>query len=385
MFRKMSTSILLSILSLLILGACQAATPPATNTPVTQESTKSSPCGDGICQRPENVQNCPSDCSAPTKPTEMPSPKVTKPAPTQATSRNTPVLYLGIMLHLEGWGDDRDQDKFEQHVRLIREYASLFETYGGKLTFESKEVTDGSIRWGDNVLLEMEQRGHGIGVHADIGGQSDYDCNRFVEDLRQERLQLESLGVTVRHVSGNTSHCDWVTATVQAGYLFTTGLVAYSVMSMPIDQRPLEYRDCQTPSRCHQVFPPDLEDRIHPWRASSGSDWLIHNPDGQLVILASSQGLTCIEEEFTLNDTRGCTFASADIDYFIQELEKAIALSDPDQVNNFYLSWSLGSQIDKDLLEEWLERLQPYVLSGQVEWKTLPEMYDAYIQWEQSH
>jgi hypothetical protein len=116
---------------------------------------------------------------------------------------------------------------------VIRAYADLFEAYGAKLTWESREVTDAIVRWGDNVLLEMEQRGHGIGVHADIGGQRDYDCDLFIAALREEREQLESLGVTVRHVSGIVSHCDWVTAAAEAGYGFTTGQVAYAVMSMP--------------------------------------------------------------------------------------------------------------------------------------------------------
>jgi hypothetical protein len=230
----------------------------------------------------------------------------------------------------------------------------------------------------------MEQRGHGIGVHADTGGQKDYDCDRFAADLRQERLQLESLGVTVRHVSGNASHCDWVAATVAADYRFTTGQVAYSVMSMPVEKRPPAYRDCKSPSTCHQVFPTELADRLHPWRAASGADWTTHDPNGQLVILASSQGLTCMQEELTGQSTKGCAFAAEDIDYFAQELEKAIALAEKDKVSIFHVSWSLGSPLDQTLLEEWLQRIAQYVRTGQVEWKTLPEMYGAYIQWEQS-
>lgn len=354
--------------SFILLGACLPSTTLAPTTQETQTPTKLSPCGDGRCQGPENSRNCPIDCGT----------------PSSTSAAQGPVLYLGIMVHLEGWDDDKVQDKFEQHARLIREYASLFETYGAKLTLESKEVTDGALRWGDNVLLEMAQRGHGIGVHADIGGQRDYDCGRFAADLRQEWLQLESLGVTVRHVSGNTSHCDWVAATVEAGYRFTTGQVAYSVMSMPVEQRPPAYRDCKSPSTCHQVFPPELEDRLHPWRAASGADWITHDPTGQLVILASSQGLPCMQEELTGQSTKGCVFTAEDIDYFTEELEKAIALAEKDKVNIFYVSWSLGSPLDQALLEEWLQRIAQYVQTGQVEWKTLPEMYDAYIQWEQS-
>lgn len=316
-----------------------------------------SPCGNGVCEGPENAQNCPQDCAAPSSATEAPVQPADSPG----------VLYFGIMVHLEGWDDHLDQVRFEQHARLMRAYASLFETYGAKLTWESKEVTDGALEWGDNVLLEMQQRGHGVGVHADIGGQKNYDCSRFSADLRAEKQQLESLGVAVRHVSGIVSHCDWVTAASDAGYLFTTGNVAYAVMSMPPESRPAEYRDCQTPAACHDVFPAELEARLLPWRANSGADWLTNDPNGKLVILPSSDGL-CL----TKNAEQTC-------DEFFRELEQAIALSQPGQVNAYYVSWSLGQPIELDALEAWLQRMDAYVRAGQVEWKTLPEMYDAYV------
>ena len=293
--------------------------------------------------------------------------------PTEAAAEPTvsdekAILYLGIMVHLEGWNDDQDQERFAQHVQLMREYASLFETYGAKLTWESKEVTDGALKWGDNVLLEMQQRGHGVGVHADIGGNKNYNCRNFAAGLRAEKEQLESLGVTVRHVSGIVSHCDWVTAAADAGYLFTTGNVAYAVMSMPAENRPPEYRDCQTPASCHDVFPAELEARLHPWRANSGADWLTHDPNGKLVILPSSGGL-CVRPK---SDDPSC-------EAFFRELEQAIALAQPGQVNTYYVSWSLGQSIELDVLEAWLQRIDAYVKAGQVEWKTLPEMYDAYV------
>jgi hypothetical protein len=289
------------------------------------------------------------------------------------------------MVHLEGWGDDRDQERFKHHAGLVREYADLFEQYGAKLTLESKELTDGSIRWGDNVLLEMEQRGHGIGVHADIGGSLTYDCDRFVADLRAERLQLESVGVQVRHVSGNTSHCDWVTATIEAGYKFTTGTVAYNVMSMPVETRPLEYRDCKTPSKCHQIYPPDLEDRLHPWRAENGENWLEHDPQGGLVILASDGGLDCIQEELEGGVTGDCKFNIKDITFVKERVDQALKLATPDRVNFIYFSWSLGKILDQEIMEVWLESTQEYVDESTVAWATLPEVYDAYLAWEQNY
>ena len=308
------------------------------------------------------------------------------PLPTETAAGAKAVLYLGIMVHLEGWNDDQDQARFAEHVRLMREYASLFETYGARLTWESKEVTDGALRWGDNVLLEMQQRGHGVGVHADIGGQRNYDCSRFAADLRAEKQQLESLGVTVRHVSGIVSHCDWVTAAADAGYLFTTGQVAYAVMSMPEENRPPEYRYCPRPSVCHNVFPPALEARLHPWRMNSGLDWLTPTPNGRLVLIPASGELNYMEENVT-GRTAGedKNLTEADVDYSIQELERAIALARPGWVNTYYVGWSLGTPLAPKMLELWLQRIDVYVKAGQVEWKTLPEMYEAYVRWEQSH
>ena len=287
------------------------------------------------------------------------------------------------MVHLEGWEDDKNQARFQAHVAQIRNAAELFERYGGKLTLESKEVTDGILRWGDNVLLEMEQRGHGVGVHADLGGSMQDDCADLAPALRTERLQLESLGVRVRHVSGNVSHCDWIAATIDAGYSFTTGIVAYGVMSMPAANRPPEFRNCKSPAACHDLFPPELEDRLHPWRPASGSDWLTHDPNGKLVILASGQGIACAQEQTAGQDTRnGCLFEPADVQAMMGVLDQALELAAPDQVNILYFSWSLGSPLDPLVLEEWLKAVEPYVKTGRVQWKTLPEMYDAYVAWE---
>jgi len=312
------------------------------------------------------------------------------PSPTYSTvdipGGDETVLYLGIMVHLEHWDDEGNQAEFEEHVRLIREYAELFETYGAKLTLESKELTEGIIQWGDNVLLEMEKRGHGVGVHADVGGYPAFDCDRIPQALGHKKERLDSLGVNVRHVSGIASHCDWVTAAIGTGYEFTTGQVAYSLMSMPEDKRPGKFRHCQSALKCHDVFPTRIEDRIHPWRMRSGEDWLTHDPEGELVMLASSQGLACMEEEILTTPGKGCNFNERDIDLFLQELDKALAVSEPGMINIYYVWWSIGEQmLDEVVLEEWLQAVEPYLASGQVEWKTLPEMYDAYLQWEQDH
>ncbi|MHB8896354.1 MAG: hypothetical protein ACYC99_14405, partial [Candidatus Geothermincolia bacterium] len=96
---------------------------------------------------------------------------------TAPTSYGTPggtssgALLLGVMVHVEGWRNEaRDQQAFQQHAGMIRQYAAIFEKYGLRLTFEaSPEFTQACARWNDNVLKELSDKGHGIGVHADLG------------------------------------------------------------------------------------------------------------------------------------------------------------------------------------------------------------------------
>ncbi|MBN2083869.1 MAG: hypothetical protein JW748_01500 [Anaerolineales bacterium] len=356
-------------LILLTAVACNLAATAGSSVSPTQSVPEKGRCGDGVCTKPENESVCPADC-----------------APGSITADSSaPVLYYGIMVHLEGWDDARAQGAFERHAELVRRYATLFETYGARLTLESKEFTDGCIAWGDNVLKEMEDRGHGIGVHADIGGEADMNCAEFAPLLRERKRTLEGLGVQVRHVSGIVSSCDWVTAAADAGYLFTSGTVAYALMSLRDDLRPAGFADCAGPGACHQAYPFDLAGRLHPWRMNSGEDWILHDPNGRLVILPSGGSLTCAAEEADSNDSyTKCDFTAADIDGLIAELEKALSYVEAGVINTYYVSWSIGAERDEALLEDFLRRVKPYVDDGRVQWKTLPEMYDLFTDWEKA-
>ena len=381
--------ILLSIILLALVLSCapQKSISQAPQVPPKAAAPINGKCGDGICAGPENTVNCPADCGqSAINSAGQPAAQQLNTTASQSPAGGNGALYIGVMVHLEGWNDGVNEQRFEDHVRLMREYASLFETYGARLTWESKEVTDGILKWGDNVLLEMQQRGHGIGLHADLGGSLQDDCARLQPDLLAMKQKLQSLGVTVRHTSGITSHCDWVSAAADSGFQFVTGVVAYGLKSLPLDQQPVDIRTCRNPSSCHDPYPFTLEERLHPWRANNGSDWTKNNPNGSIVILPENGGLSHKYEDSTKQGKagKGVEFNQADIDAYIAELEQALLLVDVNRVNTYYMSWSLGSALDKTLLEIWLQRIQPYVKSGKVQWKTLPEMYDAYVAWEKA-
>jgi hypothetical protein len=297
------------------------------------------------------------------------------------------VLNLGIMVHLEGWDDAREEVKFRNHAELLREYADLFEKYGAKLTLESKEMTDGAIQWDDNVLLEMQQRGHAIGIHADVGGNSSDTARQMELKLTDMKSRLESLGVTVRHVSGICSRCDWVTAAIESGFEFVTGTVAFALASLPPQEQPITIPPDAGPAQFHEAYPFTLEGRLSSWRAENGSNWIDDNPSGDIVIIPSGGGLAYAYEE-----SQGQTglagdqqFTAEDITAFEQQLKTILAYiksHESTQPYTYYLSWSFGKALDQNLMEQWLKMVDKYVDSGQVQWQTIPEMYDDYVQWE---
>lgn len=297
------------------------------------------------------------------------------------------VLYVGLMIHLEGHKTDT-REAHDIYADGIKSYTDIFDEYGARVTWEVKEPIESCDKFNDYYFKDIENRGHGIGVHADIGGNRDdtaYTYTHFVNDLKFMKKQLEKQDVTVRHASGICSHLDWVSGVIEAGYSFVTGIVGYCTVSLPEELIPEEYKDCLGPGDCHDLYPDELQERMHPWRANT-KNWTEYDPNGELVILpAAINGLLYLAELQDNPDYNGdFQFTLEDIDAYIDLLEEAITYVDPDKVNTFYLSWSYGKALDEALIHEWLLRIESYIEEGKVEWKTLPEMYDIYVEWEKN-
>lgn len=344
-----------------------AAAPPSTQ-------AKESPCGDGICDSVESKSGqCPQDCQA--------APEIQSQQPVAESK-----LYLGLMVHLEGWTDEMDwEEKYTGHMSAALELAEVFEENGAWVTFEaSPETVEASGVW-DNLLLELQDRGHSIGVHADKGYSQNPNYNQvlFTAQIREMREDAEDLGLVIEHVSGICSDLDWGKAAIDAGYKFTTGGVGYCAMSMPEEMRPEIYRDCPSPAECHGNMPLEMADRIHPWRIDSAAmDWTRHNPSGELVILSSDSGIKNLYEETQDSQaTHGdMEYTDEDIEVLVSKVEEAIALAEPGKINQIYFSLSIGAaDVDRVFYEKMFSALQPYVDSGVLEYKTLNEIYHLYL------
>lgn len=288
------------------------------------------------------------------------------------------VLYFTVMVHLEGWDDDTKRDAFEKHAALVRQYADLFEKYGARLTLESREFTAGCIKWGDNVLKEMEDRGHGVGVHADIGGNRKTTQRQLTNGIREMKEELESLGVAVRHVSGVCSDKDWVKACIDAGYEAVTGTVSYALWSLNEENRPDGFEPYKNPAAGHTAYPWDIAGTVAPWRTSDGGNWIKHDPSGKLLIIPSGASLVYAYEERSGQEHGD--FDVKDLDAWRQILDEALTYTDSGRVNTYYAAWSLGGAVNINVLEAWLELIGEYVQAGRVVWTTVPEMVDLYNQ-----
>lgn len=335
-------------------------------------------------QPPNALQTKPAVPTYTTDPHSPTQPADLAPASTEVPAFQPPVLNIGIMIHLEGWDDEKNKDAYQRHIDLVTKYADLFERYGAVMTLETIDVAAADKKWGGTFLADMAARGHAIGLHADVGGNKNYACQKFPADLRRLKRTFDQLGVPITHVSGIVSACDWVTAAAEAGFSAVTGNVAYSLLSLDPALIPPEFADCPNPSACHQPWPSDLASQIHPWRAESGANWIENDPNGAIIILTESGGLAHLAEQLAdPNATHTKTeFTRQDIDAYFTLLDQALALADPALQNNFYVSWSIGSALDEGLLEEWLTRLQPYVESGKVRWMGLPDMAEEYANWQ---
>lgn len=318
------------------------------------------------------------------------------------------VLSVGITVHLEGWKNEAtDEGQFRIHADQLRRYAALFEKYGAKLTLEAgPEFVQACARWGDNVLGEMQGRGHGIGVHADLGGRPGENQQDFTDQLRSQVQALRSLGCEVRHASGICSYLDWIKAAEDAGLGFVDCVVEYGLKSIPEESLPPEYRkvvkSTAGPSELHRSVPYQLADRVYPWRADSGENWLWEDPEGEIVILSGNGGasLPGLAEEAAAGDPREAAtpqkvgpgkdegsdrdaFDQADIDEFVRQLREAQAYTSTDRVTVYYVTWSFGQALDPGMLESFLQSVKRLTDTGRIQWKTIPEMYDAYRRFQE--
>ena len=350
-----------------------AAQPTPSLRPTKRPDERSGHCGDGVCDGPENPERCPADCARETT--------TTREAP------EMPPLYIGLSVHLEGYPLGNSQTGYNREVyarysERILTYSSLAREYDMPLTWETANLIGPSATFEPNVLKELYERGDGVGIHADLGGDPDLssDQRAFSFQLRRLKAEMEEMGIPVVHASGICSELDWVTVARRAGFEATSGAVNYCLRSLPLDRQPADVRDCEGPGDgiCHDPYPGQLPEAMHPWRAADGSDWTTPADEGLLIVptLGTIHGLS--EAVSSSGSHTHNEMTEDDIDVALQLIKDALAARDARQVNAFFFVWSFGQAVEEQLLRDFFSELQPYVASGDVIWQTMPELITTY-------
>ena len=375
--KRIALKAVLSILAVLLL--CSGCTTQLTN-PVVTDSDKVSqspadPIGDALQVTQAPVEPVIVPTEAPTVAPAL-APATTEPAPTAPDGKG--VVQFTVVLHLEGWDDGNKEASFRKHAELLRTYADLFERYGARMTLESKEIIDGCINWNDNVLLELQGRGHAVGIHADAGGEQNASVRSIARTLSEMRLKLQLLGIDATFASGTASKANWVQACEQAGIDTVSCMVAYGLWSLDPALRPDGFEPYKTPADGHEPYPFVLEERVHPWLMDDGSNWILSDPNGSVLLIPSGLSLNGAREELNGERVHESEFTQGDIDAWESILPRVVAASDSRQVNTFYAVWSFGKAIDMETLEQWLQLMDEYVQAGSIRWSTIPEMAALY-------
>jgi hypothetical protein len=118
-----------------------------------------------------------------------------------------------------------------------------------------------------------------------------------------------------------------------------------------------------------------LKDRTDIFRASTGPDFSIPNPDGQLIYMPGDVGV-----DFQKNPMIVQSFIP-----ITNSLITALNIAKPDVVNTWYFVLNINDFIPSEvvLFDQWLgQTIDPMVRSGRVAWRTLSQSLRAFREFE---
>lgn len=296
-------------------------------------------------------------------------------------------IYFTTMTHMEGnFKDDKDEDLFLKHVEQIRWAINLFDEYGVKLTIESEQsFATANSTWNLNILKEVVDAGHGVGTHADFGGQEKrIPLNRYTMLFETNKKLVDDLVGTENNqgVSGGQGQNNWLQAAANAGFKYMDGVVGFGMLAIPEDKRPENWTDEYIrKTSYHDPVPLSLEERIYPFGLADLDDF---EPDNNPVLIINDGGIGEIASmyEGRSNCDPDCVLEKNDIDKIFGIIEEADEIHDPSMLAklNIHIPLVTFKEDNEEVLRYFLEGLKKYQEDGIIEFATQFETYKAYIE-----
>lgn len=264
---------------------------------------------------------------------------------------------------------------FDRHVADIRLLAEIVERHGGRMTVQAQTPFTTVVAGRQHpVLSELEARGHEIALHfhedAHLGRNPErLPASTWCAVMKEEIEALHAAGARgrIRYWSG--------------GNLFSGLLDAAACAGLDVNS---DWKNPRT-----QTTDPLLIG-VNPWRPAGGpsaasvDEFSRHHPNGRIVFLP--------EGDYSRGDFASMRRAEMTgreyFEYLKRELDRSLAACRPDRVNVFHFTVHPGEFRGAGgrpfaVIGEFLaEAVEPLVREGSVRWATLPEMADAFIEWE---
>ncbi|RLC83485.1 MAG: hypothetical protein DRJ03_17075 [Chloroflexi bacterium] len=277
-------------------------------------------------------------------------------APLPAGESDLLPLSITTLVLLENLSEyETSESKHAEVAQRLRDLAQVYELHNSKLTIHSELSFINGCSQYDNVLEELYQRGHEVGVHVIVPTYFVTERDKELY-IRKRKEALEDLiGESVDSIDGYNALQENV-----ASSLIDLG---FSVAS--------NYRDALTEA----AFAPF---RVHPFRPSD-EDYAQEDTSGTLVHVPGDSGLN-----YTL------PFSTQTFLEFTASLESAITQRSGAIVNSWYTIVDIESFTVSNftnelaLFDNWLTtEIDPRIPLKVLEWRTIREIYSRFLFVEQ--
>ena len=297
-------------------------------------------------------------------------------------------LYIAFMTHLEDdWLDNNNATIFNNHKNSILLEISFFKPYGAKVNFESAPpFLNGCYNWNDNVFQLMLDSAMGVGGHSNNSDYYDstYSLVRGLISYNQHYLGTSG-GISNDTVNLN----NWVDSAVAAGYNYVNGIAYSAWLQVPQSERPFQETDLDIiTNKFHDPLFPDFAENIFPRRVQSAATFYA-DTSGPLVLISGSAGtFNKLQEGYSYCSTNSCPLDSADVDTFLTKVNQALSILDTStgKIACVYMHVPLNliKPQNKVYFEYLFQSLSPLQQSGKIQYASMAEIYEAFINCEQT-
>ena len=313
------------------------------------------------------------------------------PSASQADIQTVPaILYLTTMTHLEdAWGEAATQEMYFKRVaEEVRYGMDLAEDYDAILTIETGlPFAEGCVNFNDNVMAEVLERGHGVGVHPDLPAKKVLPIELATDFIKKRIDALKNLVDTdIIGCSGVSAKSDWYTASLQAGCSFVDGTVAFAYLSMPMSARPDGYTDEAILTSLFHRPAPLGDERFYPFWINSCEDF-VPDKDGDLLLGSGETFSLAMYAE--IGDRNGvhpecgneCPLTTDDVEIFVREITDFANGRDTARIAKFnvYFPANLFVPENKKVLELFFKEAQKLQNSGVLQWASQAKIYEVMV------